>query len=113
MKSVMPIKVGCSLLVGVAAMLGATDVAYASPIVETRYDCGGALTLVVREAGETASVQLTDQIYELRRKHSSIGRKFISPTAALIIDGQSAVFVAADWLNLGQCLELSRTASAK
>ena len=54
---------------------------------------------------ETAVVRFVDRTYELRRKRSSIGVKYTSARAALIIDGPSAVFVAEDRLQLGTCLE--------
>jgi hypothetical protein len=43
----------------------------------------------------------------------ALGEKYGSPTAALIIDGSSAVFVADDRLQLGACVKALETAQAK
>lgn len=107
------IRIATGLLVGVLSLLGCAHAAQAAPVTEIRYACGGAQRLVVRQSADRASVQFINRSYELRQKHSSIGQKYVSPTAALIIDGRAAVFVAADRLQLGQCVEASRTASAR
>lgn len=110
------IRVAAALLFGVLSTLGATKVAAAArapAMIETRYQCDPLQKLVVIRTGREASVQFIDRSYELRRKRSSIGEKYISATAALIIDGASAVFVADDRLQLGQCLEASTTALAR
>lgn len=57
----------------------------------------------VERSGATAHVTLAGRTYALKWKQSSIGDKFLSPTAALIIDGDSAIFVSEDQLNLGPC----------
>jgi hypothetical protein len=94
-------------------LLGAASVAAAAaPSAETRYVCTPAQDLVVTRSGNAAFVQFIDRTYELQRKRSSIGEKYISNTAALIIDGPSAVFVAEDRLQLGTCVESDQIASA-
>ena len=108
--------VAAALLFGVLSTLGATKVVAAvkgSAMIETRYQCDPRQKLVVKRSGREASVQFVDRSYELRRKRSSIGEKYTSPTAALIIVGPSAVFVAEDRLQLGQCLEANTTALAR
>lgn len=57
----------------------------------------------VERSGATAHVTLAGRTYALKWKQSSIGDKFLSPTAALIIDGDSAIFVSEDQLNLRPC----------
>lgn len=104
-------KIGTGLLIGIVALLGTAHAAAAAPVGETRYACDDGQRLIVRQFGETASVQFIDRTYQLNRKRSSIGQKYISPTAALIIDGPAAVFVADDRLQLGQCFEANRMAS--
>jgi len=59
--------------------------------------------MIVERSGDTAHVTLAGRTYPLKWKQSSIGDKFISPTAALIIDGGSAIFVSEDQLSLGPC----------
>lgn len=66
----------------------------------------------VERSGAIAHVTLAGRTYALKRKQSSIGDKFISPTAALIIDGDSAIFVSEDQLNLGPCTKTVPIAAA-
>lgn len=106
-------KIAAGLLVIVVSLLGTGRAAHAAPATEIRYACDEGQRLVVRQSANLASVQFIDRSYELREARSSIGRKYLSPTAALIIDGPSAVFVAEDRLQLGQCLEASRVESER
>lgn len=100
-------RVAAALLSAVLSVLtGAQAHATSKPSIS--YQCTPRQRLVVSRTPETAVVQFIDRSYELRRKPSSIGVKYISPTAALIIDGSSAVFVAQDRLQLGSCVEASR-----
>ena len=99
-------KVAAAVLLAIVSTLAmarpATAAAAGSMV---RYACRPAQNLVVTRSGDTAIVQFIDRIYKLRRKASSLGEKYISQHAALIIDGNSAVFVAEDRLQLGTCLE--------
>lgn len=107
------IKIAAGSLIGIAALLGSANVARAASVTETRYACDGGQRLIVQRSGASARVQFVDRTYELERRHSNNFEKYAAPGAALIIDGESAVFVATDRLQLGQCLEASRTASAQ
>lgn len=78
-----------------------------------RYACEGRQNLVVERDRDRARVNFIDRSYELKRKPSSIGIKYGSSTAALIIDGHSAVFVADDRLQLGTCTEAFPVAAAE
>ena len=70
----------------------------------SQYTCAAEVgDMRVERSGTTAHVTLAGRTYALKWKQSSIGDKFISPTAALIIDGDSAIFVSEDQLNLGPC----------
>ena len=91
-----------ALLVAVTA-LPATI--HAHPNSNTsQYTCTAEVgDMKVERSGATAHVTLAGRSYALKWKQSSIGDKFISPTAALIIDGDSAIFVSEDQLNLGPC----------
>lgn len=51
-----------------------------------------------------AHVRIAGQSFDLQRERSSIGDKYLSREAALIIDGASAVFIAPGFLNLGTCV---------
>lgn len=103
------IKVAAGLLAGVVSVLAGVD-AHAATATATRYQCNPRQSLVVSRSGDRAVVEFIDRTYELRRKRSSIGETYISPTAALVIDGPSAVFVAQDRLQLGSCVKATRVA---
>ena len=107
------IRIGATLLLGILSVLGIAKAANAAPATVIRYACDDGQRLIVRRSGDLAFVQFVDKSYELRRRHSDIGEKYESAKEALIIDGRAAVFVAADRLQLGQCLEVSRTASSR
>jgi len=111
------VRVAAGLLFAVLTTLGGAQAASAattaSAVTEVRYACDAHQMLTVQRSRTAASVQFVGRSYDLQRRHSSIGEKYLSPTAALIIDGASAVFVAEDRLQLGQCFEAGRTASAR
>jgi membrane-bound inhibitor of C-type lysozyme len=98
------LKVAGGLIAAVLSLLGAAQ-AHAAPSTALRYQCAPGQNLVVSRTDGRAVVRFIDKTYELRRKRSSIGIKYSSATATLIIDGPSAVFVAEDRLQLGACRE--------
>lgn len=106
------LKVAAALMFAVFSLLGAGH-ALAAPAATTsvRYACQPKQSLVVMRSHDTATVRFNDRSYELRRKASSIGEKYIAKDAALIIDGKSAYFVADDRLQLGTCVEAMRLAA--
>ena len=91
-----------ALLVAVSALPATV---HAHPNSNTsQYTCAAEVgDMKVERSGATAHIRLAGRTYALKWKHSSIGEKFISPTAALMIDGESAIFVSEDQLNLGPC----------
>ena len=94
------------------AGLAATALAHPTPDV-SRYACAAEVgDMKVERSGDAARVTLAGRTYALNRKQSSIGDKFISPRAALIVDGDSAVFVSEDQLNLGACTKAVPVAAA-
>lgn len=78
-----------------------------------RYECPASEDLAVLRNRSTAHVNYAGRSYELERKRSSIGNKYVSPNAALIIDGNSAIFIAEDLLDLGTCTKAVPVASAR
>jgi hypothetical protein len=104
------IKVAAALMVGVLSLIGGAHAASAATPA-TRYACDERQNMVVQRAGSNAHVDFIDRSYDLRRARSSIGVKYVSDNAALIIDGRSAVFVAEDRLQLGACVEAMRIAA--
>lgn len=107
----MRIRIAAGLIIGVLSVLGRAE-AHAAGLTAVRYACDAQQSLVIQRDKATAQVRFVDRSYKLRRKPSSIGEKYISPTAALIIDGPFAVFVAEDRLQLGACTEAIPAASA-
>ncbi len=108
----MRIKLAAGLMFAVLSVLASAQ-AHAAPATAVRYQCEGRQNLVIERDGASARVNFIDRSYDLKRKPSSIGVKYISPTAALIIDGPSAVFVAEDRLQLGTCMEAFPVASTR
>jgi hypothetical protein len=106
------LKVATALLLAVLSTLGVGHAAAATAAHSmVRYACRPAQNLVVTRSRHTATVQFIDRTYELRRKASSLGEKYIAKDAALIIDGKFAVFVADDRLQLGTCVEAMQVAA--
>ena len=87
-----------------AATLACGGSAHGQAATRTRYACPATEELTVERHGSTAHVNLAGRSYDLRRRRSSIGDKYVSPNAALIIDSSSAVFVADNQLDLGTCI---------
>lgn len=90
-------------------MAGASS-AHAAPDA-VHYACSASQDLTVQQSRSEARVSFAGQSYDLKRKHSGIGQKYIAPHAALIIDGDSAVFVAEDHPFLGTCVRAVPVAS--
>lgn len=98
------------LIIGVAVPAAAD--AGAAPAHTVRYACEPRQDFVVESDRRGALVRFEDRSYQLKRKASDIGIKYVSPTATLIIDGPSAIFVADDRLQLGACNETLPVAEA-
>ena len=90
----------------IAGLCGAVAAAGADAAqAPVRYTCPADQDLTVQRTASTARVSFNGRSYDLQRKHSSIGDKYLSANAALIIDGPSAVFVADGTLGMGACQE--------
>jgi hypothetical protein len=57
------------------------------------YRCTNGRALRVELQGRTASVSLDDVVYRLTMKPASIGKRYASSDATLVIDGHFAAFV--------------------
>ena len=97
------IKIASALMLGVLSLLGSAQAHAAA--TDTWYACDGGQKLIVHRHSGGASVEFIDRTYDLTSKASRFDGKYVSATAALIIDGSSAVFIAEDRLQLGACLE--------
>jgi hypothetical protein len=68
------------------------------------FTCDGGTSFSVVVADKVADVTFSrSEYYRLRSKPFSIGQRFVSPTATLIIDGRLAVFVSNGRIDLNQC----------
>jgi hypothetical protein len=67
------------------------------------FQCEGGRGLHVTQTGKKATVQVGERRYELKAKASSLGDRYVSAHASLIIDGTFAAFVADDLLDLEDC----------
>lgn len=73
-----------------------------------RFTCSDGTTFVVAVSGEVADVSFfRSERYRLQAKPFSLGQRFVSPTATLIIDGRFATFVSNRRLNLRSCFVVS------
>lgn len=73
------------------------------PTLQT-FTCNGGTTFSVLVAGENADVTFSQsERYSLLSKPFSIGQRFVSSTATLIIDGRFAAFVSNGRIELNQC----------
>ena len=91
------------LLAGLCAALHCAGASAAT--TPMRYTCSADKHLTVERNASVARVSFDGRSYDLHRKHSSIGDKYLSTDAALIIDGPSAVFVTGGNLDLGSCVQ--------
>ena len=103
------VRIAAGLMLGVLSLLGAAQ-AHAATV---RYACDARQNLTVERDGDAANVRFLRRTYKLERKASSIGLKYVAATAALIIDGRSAVFVAEDRLQFPACTEVATAAVAR
>lgn len=94
-------------IVSLPVMLPAGAIAKPAAEPGTIYACAKAEHLVVHEHKKSATVSLGGQSFFLPAKPSSIGRKYSSKRATLIIDGPSAVLITADRFDLGECVARS------
>lgn len=114
-----PLSVLGTRKIRISALLVALSVAAAgkaeplSPAgTRVQYTCSGQQDILIERDHSLARVTFGARSYVLARKSSDIGQKYLSRSAALIIDGPSAVFVADDGTDLGMCMETVPVASA-
>lgn len=96
----------------VAALVGLGAARTDARAAAIRYNCSSR-DLDVQRSRSAVHVTFDGRGYDLLRKKSSIGEKYLSADAALIIDGATAVFVAEDHFDLGPCLKAVPLAAAR
>jgi membrane-bound inhibitor of C-type lysozyme len=109
----MGIRVAAGLMLAMLLFPGTIQAQAATASIEVQYACTDAQIFIVTRTADKAFVQFDGKTYELQRRPSSIGIKYISASAALIVDGPSAVFVADDRFQLGTCLQTTHVASSR
>lgn len=67
------------------------------------YQCKRGQTFKVERRKDRAEVHYAGRRFDLPRRASSIGDRYATHDATLIIDGDSAVFVTNSVLDLGAC----------
>lgn len=67
------------------------------------FRCRDGSELVVHYRPQAATVVAGGHSYELARRPSNVGERFASPQATLIVDGESATFIADDLHHLRGC----------
>ncbi|QIK95471.1 hypothetical protein G7076_02290 [Sphingomonas sp. HDW15A] len=105
--------IAAGLLIAVLSVLSGVQVLAAEGAPGVRYICKSEQGIVVTRTGDKASVRSADRTYELRRRPSSIGVKYGSANAALIVDGTDAVFVVEEPLYVQTCSQALPMASAR
>ena len=83
-------------------LIACTPVQSAEPKTSS-FQCQGGRSLSVVQTGNRATVQVGERRYELKAKPTSLGDRYVSAHASLIIDGTFAAFVADDLLDLQDC----------
>ena len=69
----------------------------------TIFRCAGAQSFTVERDDHSAIVLYSNARYELPRRSSSIGERYATSDATLIIDGEMAAFVTSSVMNLDFC----------
>jgi hypothetical protein len=114
------VKLGCAIgrrmHSEVALLLAAMLSAIAGPVPAsgnaksashfTTFQCIDGRAFDVLFANSTARVHFAGGEYFLQKRRSSLGTKFVSPTATLIVDGEYAAFVPDGTIDLWQCKSL-------
>ena len=67
------------------------------------YDCANGKSFSVVRSRQAATVEIDSEKYELSRRSSSMGVRYSSPQASLIIDGDLAVFASEKIIDLRLC----------
>lgn len=87
-------------------LLGSCSAQSAKPKVETTYRCSDGRTFKVLRDSYEADVDYANESYSLQRRPSSIGIRYGSTEASLILDGPYAAFVTETVVDLPQCKEV-------
>ena len=90
-------------LVASALLVGGCSAPVSPNVATSRYVCNDGRSFSVQRDEDSASILYTDSRYSLPRRPSSIGIKYESPEATLIIDGKFAALVTETIVDLQAC----------
>lgn len=91
----------------VIAVLGGCSASASPAAINSVYQCSDGRIFSVARDDSRAAVYYEDERYSLSRRPSSIGLKYASPEATLIVDGAFAAFVTETIVDLENCNESS------
>jgi hypothetical protein len=90
---------------GSILLLAACSAAATPRMTSSVYRCQDGRSFSVDRNRNNALVRHSDERYNLSRKPSSLGVKYASTDATLIVDGQFAAFVTETTSDLNRCYE--------
>jgi membrane-bound inhibitor of C-type lysozyme len=93
-------------ILGLLFLAGCSSASVAEARPETIYRCADGRTFSVDLTTDSARVTYYDEQFRLPRRSSGIGSRYASPDATLIIDGEMAVFVTENIVDLQACRAL-------
>ena len=108
----MSVKLTIARFILSAAIAGSVTASLEAAPGPVSYSCTPGDALTIAHDRSSARVSYAGRTYDLQRKRSGIGLTYLSPKAALVIDGNSAIFVADDHYDLGTCIKGIPLASA-
>lgn len=77
--------------------------AFAAAGGSSRYSCANGGGFTIRLSEGAAVVRAGQSVHVLPRKPSSLGQRFASPDATLIVDGNFAALIGKDLPRFGRC----------
>lgn len=101
-----PLAFRSGLYFAALGLMGCAPVHPAEPEA-AQYRCADDRILAVAKNSDGAVATVDERSYQLKPKRSSLGERYVSSRASLIIDGTFAAFVAEDLLGLEDCHAVS------
>lgn len=90
------------------AVLGGCSTSASPAAINSVYQCADGRFFSVARDARRAAVYYEDERYSLSRRPSSIGLKYASLEATLVVDGAFAAFVTETIVDLRSCTEPAR-----
>lgn len=87
------------------ALLSSCSAAATPQVRKATYACNDGKSFTIQRDGKNASLEYFGEHYSLSRRPSSVGVKYASPEATLIIDGDFAAFVTESLVDFERCYE--------